>query len=67
MARYLICRVWYPLLSPKMSRTSVTIPDHLLTWFKAYCERQKRSVSAQFSFMIENLKEEEERKARENE
>lgn len=41
-----------------MSRTSITVPESLLEWFQSYCERQKRSVSAQISFMIEELKEE---------
>lgn len=40
-----------------MSRTSITVPESLLEWFQSYCERQKRSVSAQISFMIEELKE----------
>lgn len=41
-----------------MSRTSITVPESLLEWFQGYCEKQKRSVSAQISFMIEELKEE---------
>lgn len=40
-----------------MSRTSITVPESLLEWFQGYCEKQKRSVSAQISFMIEELKE----------
>jgi metal-responsive CopG/Arc/MetJ family transcriptional regulator len=48
-------------VSEKMSRTSVTIPESLLVWFQDYCKKQKRSVSAQISFMIEQLKEQEER------
>ncbi|PZV19173.1 MAG: CopG family transcriptional regulator [Leptolyngbya sp.] len=40
-----------------MSRTSVTIPESLLEWFQKYSRKQKRSVSAQLSLMIEQLKE----------
>ncbi|NJN13865.1 MAG: GIY-YIG nuclease family protein [Richelia sp. RM1_1_1] len=43
------------------NRTSVTIPESLLVWFQDYCKKQKRSVSAQISFMIEELKDQEER------
>jgi metal-responsive CopG/Arc/MetJ family transcriptional regulator len=46
-------------VSEKMSRTSVTVPESLLQWFQSYCRKQKRSVSAQISFMIEQLKESE--------
>ncbi|MGB3207817.1 MAG: hypothetical protein WBB28_22770 [Crinalium sp.] len=42
-----------------MSRTSVTIPEPLLEWFQDYCKKQRRSVSAQISFMVEQLKEQE--------
>ncbi|TBR61769.1 CopG family transcriptional regulator [Mastigocladus laminosus UU774] len=44
-----------------MSRTSITIPDPLFEWFKQYCNKQKRSMSAQISFMIEQLKESEDK------
>lgn len=53
--------VEYFIVPEKMSRTSVTIPESLLAWFQDYCKKQKRSVSAQISFMIEQLKEQEER------
>ncbi len=51
-------------LTEKMSRTSVTIPESLFEWFKEYCNKQKRSVSAQISFMIEQLKESEEKEVK---
>ena len=51
-------------MTEKMSRTSVTIPESLFEWFKEYCNKQKRSVSAQISFMIEQLKESEEKEVK---
>jgi len=40
-------------LAEKMARTSITIPEELLEEFKQYCDEQRRSVSAQIAFMIE--------------
>ncbi|WP_017326585.1 hypothetical protein [Synechococcus sp. PCC 7336] len=37
----------------KMARTSVTIPESVLEAFKEYCVRQRRSVSAQITILIE--------------
>jgi len=50
---------WYWHLAKKMSRTSITVPEDLLEWFKSYCEKEKRSVSAQLQLMIESLKDKE--------
>ncbi len=38
-----------------MARTSITVPEDLLEQFKAYCEKEKRSVSAQLQLLIEKL------------
>ncbi|MFB2772719.1 CopG family transcriptional regulator [Pelatocladus sp. BLCC-F211] len=48
-------------MTEKLSRTSITIPDPLFEWFKQYCNKQKRSMSAQICFMIEQLKESQEK------
>ncbi|MEM9116936.1 MAG: CopG family transcriptional regulator [Cyanobacteria bacterium P01_F01_bin.56] len=36
-----------------MARTSITVPETLLEQFKQYCEKQRRSVSAQVTYMME--------------
>lgn len=40
----------------KMARTSITIPEDDLEWFKDYCQQQRRSVSAQVQYWIESAK-----------
>jgi hypothetical protein len=37
----------------KMARTSITIPEKLLEDFKKYCDKQRRSVSAQVALLME--------------
>lgn len=39
----------------KMARTSITIPEKLLEDFKKYCDKQRRSVSAQITLLMEEL------------
>lgn len=41
-------------------KISVYLERELLEWFQEYCKGQKRSVSAQVGFMIEQLKKQEE-------
>lgn len=37
----------------KMVRTSVTIPESVMKKFRDYCNKQRRSVSAQMTLLIE--------------
>lgn len=37
----------------KMVRTSVTIPESVMKKFRDYCGKQRRSVSAQITLLIE--------------
>lgn len=37
----------------KLARTSITVPEQLLTDFKRYCDQQRRSVSAQITLLME--------------
>lgn len=37
----------------KMVRTSVTIPESVMKKFRDYCNKQRRSVSAQLTLLIE--------------
>lgn len=39
--------------SPEMARTSITVPEKLLEDFKKYCDKQRRSVSAQVALLME--------------
>jgi hypothetical protein len=41
-------------------KVSVYLDGDVLVWFQAYCKKQKRSVSSQIGYMIEQLKSEEE-------
>jgi hypothetical protein len=41
-------------------KVSVYLDGDILVWFQAYCKKQKRSVSSQIGYMIEQLKLEEE-------
>ena len=43
-------------------KVSVYLDEDILVWFQAYCKKQKRSVSSQIGYMIEQLKLEEEEK-----
>ncbi|NDJ21235.1 ribbon-helix-helix protein, CopG family [Nostoc sp. B(2019)] len=36
-----------------MARTSITVPEQLLEEFKQYCDKQRRSVSAQIALLME--------------
>ena len=40
-------------------KISVYVDQELLEWFQEYCKEQKRSMSSQLSFMIEQLKKQE--------
>lgn len=42
----------------KMVRTSVTIPESVMKKFRDYCNKQRRSVSAQLTLLIEKELEE---------
>jgi metal-responsive CopG/Arc/MetJ family transcriptional regulator len=37
----------------KMVRTSVTVPESLIEKFREYCKKNRRSVSAQITLLIE--------------
>ena len=37
----------------KMARTSITIPESVMKKFRDYCNKQRRSVSAQLTLLIE--------------
>ncbi len=49
------------LMTTDKPKVSVYLDGDILVWFQAYCKRQKRSVSSQIGYMIEQLKEEEEK------
>ena len=50
-ARVYLCNNWR--MAEKMARTSITIPESLLERFKELCQAQRRSVSAQLAWMME--------------
>jgi len=37
----------------KMARTSITVPQELLEDFRKYCDKKRRSVSAQVALLME--------------
>ncbi|HEY9768817.1 MAG TPA: hypothetical protein V6C71_10020 [Coleofasciculaceae cyanobacterium] len=44
----------------KLVRTSVTVPESVMKKFRDYCNKQRRSVSAQMTLLIEQQLEREE-------
>ncbi|MBD2099244.1 CopG family transcriptional regulator [Trichocoleus sp. FACHB-591] len=49
-------------LATDKKKISAYLDEPLLEWFQEYAKKQKRSVSSQISFMIEQLKDAEEGK-----
>ncbi len=46
----------------RLARTSITVPETLLERFKLYCDKQRRSMSAQIAFLMEEAIKQEEGK-----
>jgi hypothetical protein len=49
----------YMVVATNKPKISVYVDQELLEWFQEYCKEQKRSMSSQLSFMIEQLKKQE--------
>jgi len=50
----------------KMVRISATIPEDIVAKFKEYCKEERRSMSAQITFLMEKALEEKNKLKQEN-